>query len=187
MIIHLIVGLIKKTLYKMSQYFPIPYKSFGGDINVKVDLSNYTTKTNFKNSTGVDASKLGLRSNLPNLTAGIEKADVDKLKTVPVDLSKQSNAVNNEVAKKNTKITERESKIPSISGLATNAALTAVEDKIPDISSLVKKADYDAKISDTENECITTVDYNKFTKNMVDNNIRSKNLVDKSAIHIKSS
>ena len=38
------------------------------------------------------------------------------------------------------------------------------------------------KKSDTENECITTADYNKFTKNMVDNNIRSKILVDKSAI-----
>ena len=44
MIIHLIVGLIKKTLYKMSQYFPKPYEPFGGDINVKVDLSNYATK-----------------------------------------------------------------------------------------------------------------------------------------------
>ena len=41
MIIHLITGLIKKTLYKMSQYFPKPYKPFGGDINVKVDLFNY--------------------------------------------------------------------------------------------------------------------------------------------------
>ena len=36
--VHLIVGLTKKTLYKMSQYFPKPYKPFGGDINVKVDL-----------------------------------------------------------------------------------------------------------------------------------------------------
>ena len=44
MIIHLIVGLIKKTLYKMSQYFPKPYEPFGGDINVTVDLSNYATK-----------------------------------------------------------------------------------------------------------------------------------------------
>ena len=44
MIIHLIVGLIKKTLYKVSQYFPKPYKQFGGDINVIVDLSNYATK-----------------------------------------------------------------------------------------------------------------------------------------------
>ena len=44
MIILLIVGLIKKTLYKMSQYFPKPYESFDGDINVKIDLSNYATK-----------------------------------------------------------------------------------------------------------------------------------------------
>ena len=33
MIILLIVGLIKKTLYKMSQYFPKPYEPFGGDMN----------------------------------------------------------------------------------------------------------------------------------------------------------
>ena len=48
MIIHLIVGLIKKTLYKMSQYFPKPFRTFGRDINVKVDLSNYATKTDLK-------------------------------------------------------------------------------------------------------------------------------------------
>ena len=46
MIIHLITGLIKKIfeieyIKKMSQYFPKPYEPFGGDINVKVDLSNY--------------------------------------------------------------------------------------------------------------------------------------------------
>ena len=44
MITLLIAGLIKKTLYKMSQYFPKPYESFGGDINFKIDLSNYATK-----------------------------------------------------------------------------------------------------------------------------------------------
>ena len=33
----------------MSQYFPRPYKPFGGDINVKVDLSNYATKADKKN------------------------------------------------------------------------------------------------------------------------------------------
>ena len=42
--IHSIVGLIKKTLYKMSRYFSKPYKAFGGNINVKIDLSNYVTK-----------------------------------------------------------------------------------------------------------------------------------------------
>ena len=35
----LIVGLIKKTSYKMGQYFPKPYEYFRGDINVKVDIS----------------------------------------------------------------------------------------------------------------------------------------------------
>ena len=39
----------------------------------------------------------------------------------------------------NAKITEIEGNIPSISGLATNAALTTVESKIPNISSLIKK------------------------------------------------
>ena len=49
------VGLIKKTLYKMSQYFPKPYEPFGGDINV--DLSNYATKTDIKNNAHVDTLK----------------------------------------------------------------------------------------------------------------------------------
>ena len=31
----IILELIKKTLYKMSQYFPRPYRGFGGNINVK--------------------------------------------------------------------------------------------------------------------------------------------------------
>ena len=50
MIIVLIVRLIKKTLYKMSQYFPKPFNShFGDSIKVKIDLSNYATKANVKN------------------------------------------------------------------------------------------------------------------------------------------
>ena len=38
----------KKTLDKMSRYFPEPYEPFGGDINVKVDLSNYARKAYIK-------------------------------------------------------------------------------------------------------------------------------------------
>ena len=45
----------------------------------------------------------------------------------------------------NAKISEIESKIPRISGLATKSALTAVENKIPGVSSLVKKTNYDTK------------------------------------------
>ena len=100
MIIHLIVGLMKNTLCKMSQYCPKPYDLFGGDINVEVNLSNYTTKVDLKNAAGIDTSKLAPKSNLVNLKAEIDKVDIDKLKTVPVDLSKLSNVVNNDVVKK---------------------------------------------------------------------------------------
>ena len=65
----------------MSQYFPKPYEPFGGDINVKVDLSNYATKADLKNATGIDTSKIAAKSDLVSLKAEIDKIDVDKLKT----------------------------------------------------------------------------------------------------------
>ena len=40
----------------MSQYFPKPCVQFGGDINVKVDLSNYATKAEIKNISHIDTS-----------------------------------------------------------------------------------------------------------------------------------
>ena len=52
----------------------------------------------------------------------------------------------------NAKIIEIESKIPSISGLATNSALNAIENKISDVSNLVEKTDYGAKILGTESK-----------------------------------
>ena len=84
----------------MSQYFPKPYKIFGGDINVKVDFSNYATKADLKNAAGVDISQLELKSNLVKLRAHIYKNGADKLKPVTADLSKSSNVVNNDVVKK---------------------------------------------------------------------------------------
>ena len=38
----------------MSQYFPKPYESFEGNISVKVDLSNYATKSDIKNISHVN-------------------------------------------------------------------------------------------------------------------------------------
>ena len=97
MIILLIVGLMKKTLYKMSQYFPKPYEPFGGNINVRVDLSNYATKDDIKNITHVDTSRFALKTNLANLKSEVNKLDVDKLKPIPTDLSKLSDVVKNDV------------------------------------------------------------------------------------------
>ena len=78
MIIHLIVGFIKKTSYKMSQYFPKPFKPFGGDINITVDLSNYATKDDIKNVTHVDTSSFSLQTNLANLKSEVDKLHVNK-------------------------------------------------------------------------------------------------------------
>ena len=70
----------------MSQYFPKSFRSFGRNINVKVYLSNYTTKTDLKNVTHVDTSHFALKTNLASLRTEVDKLDIDKLATVPVDL-----------------------------------------------------------------------------------------------------
>ena len=67
----------------MSQYFPKWFRSFGGNINVKVDTSNYATKADLKNVTQTILASL--------------KTEVDKLN---IDLSKLSDVVKNDVAKK---------------------------------------------------------------------------------------
>ena len=70
----------------MSQYFPKPYEPFDGDINVKVDLSNYATKADTKKISHFDTSSFALKTNLANLKTKVDKLDIDKLVPVPVDL-----------------------------------------------------------------------------------------------------
>ena len=84
----------------MGQYFPKPYDPFGGDINVKVDLPSYATKTDLENVTHVDTSTFTLKTNLASLKTKVDKLDIDKLMTVPVDLRKLNNVVESDVVKK---------------------------------------------------------------------------------------
>ena len=84
----------------MSQYFPQPFRSFTGNFNVKVDLSNYATKNDLKNVTHVDTSSFALKTNLASLKTEVDKLDTDKLESVPADLSKLSDVVKNDVVKK---------------------------------------------------------------------------------------
>ena len=60
----------------MSKVFPKPDKAFGKGIKVKVDLSNYATKTDLK------MWHFALNTNLANLKTEVDKSDIDKL--VPV-------------------------------------------------------------------------------------------------------
>ena len=84
----------------MSQYFPKSYEPFGGDINVKVDLSNYATKADIKNISHVLTSSFALKRNLANLKTEVDKLDIDKLVPVPVDLGKLNDVVKNDLVNK---------------------------------------------------------------------------------------
>ena len=136
----------------MSQYFPKPYESFGGDINVKVDLSNYATKTDLKNISHIDVSSYALKSNLASLKTEVDKLDIDQLTSVPIDLAKLSNVVKNNVAKK----TEYDKLVNKVNGIDSKNFVSRskyekdgsdfedkidkIDKKIPDVSNLVKKS-----------------------------------------------
>ena len=81
----------------MSQYFPKSFRSFRRNINFKIDLPNYATKTDIKNISHVDTSSFALKTNLATLKTEVDKLDIDKLAPVPADLSKLSDVVKNVV------------------------------------------------------------------------------------------
>ena len=57
----------------MSQYSPKPFRSFGGNIKIKVDLFDYATKTDLKNVTHVDTSNFALKTILASLKTEVDK------------------------------------------------------------------------------------------------------------------
>ena len=145
---------------KFSQYFPKPFRSFGENVNVKVDLSNHTTKTDLKNATHFDTSSF---ANLASLKTKVDKLDIDKLAPVHVDLSNLSDVVKNYVVKKaaydklaakvnnidtsdfvlktkyQTDKTKLEKKIPDVTEFVKKTKLTELENEIPDVTSLPTK------------------------------------------------
>ena len=56
-------------------------------MKVELDFSNYATKADLKNATGVDTSDFSIKTDLANLKPGVDKLDIDKLKDVPNNLS----------------------------------------------------------------------------------------------------
>ena len=57
----------------MSQYCPKPHRAFGGNINIKIDLYNYATKTDVKNISDADTSSFSLKSNLASIKSKVDK------------------------------------------------------------------------------------------------------------------
>ena len=125
-------------------------------------------KTDLKNVTHVDTLSFALKTNLASLKTEVDKLDIDKLAPVPVDLSKLSDVVKNDVVKKaiydklaakvnnidtsnfvlktkyQTDKTEVEKKIPNVTDFVKKTKLTELENNIPDVSSLATKIVFSA-------------------------------------------
>ena len=145
-------------------------------MKVELDLSNYATKTDLKNATGVDTSSFAKKTDLSNLLSDVGKLDIDKFKkctngsinlkirvhkldvdnlvTVPVDLSKIKDVVKNDVKKDvhNAKIKNIEDEIPDIANLATHVSLsTKINEVKRDITSITDLATT-AALTNVENK-----------------------------------
>ena len=135
----------------------------------------------------IDTTGFALKNTYDTDKSGLENkiSDAKKKNPDPSDLTKKTYL--------NAKITEIESVIPSITGLAINSALTAVENEILDVSSLVKKTDYDTKVSEIEkkitdhdhDKCITTPESNKPTTENFKARLKQGDLVTKTDFDTK--
>ena len=142
-----------------SQYYP-PYKSFSNNIKVELDLTNCATKTDLKNITHTDVSSFASKTNLAALKNEVDKIDVDKLKTVPTDLAKITNAAENDLVKKtyyNTKVTSIENQIAGITKNTIDDLADITKLKAVDTSNFVSKTKLTADVNTLETK-IDTVD-----------------------------
>ena len=148
----------KRVYYKMS-YYP-PYKNSSNNIKVELDLTNYATKTDLKNITHVDVSSFASKTNLAALKTEVDKIDADKLNTVPVDLAKLTNAVENDLVKKtvyNTKVTSIEGQLAGITKNTIDNLADITKLKAIDTNSFVLKTKLASDVTTLENK-IDTVD-----------------------------
>ena len=106
-------------------------------------MPNCAIKADLKGATEVNTSHLGSKSNLAKLITEVDKIDIDKLKTVPVDSYKLINVVNNDVVKK----TVYDKLVPKVNAI--------------DVSGFVLKTQYDTDKSNLEKK--TNGANNKFS------------------------
>ena len=109
---------------------------------VEVDLSIYATKADLKNAAGIDTSNFKLILNLVSLKTEVDKLGIEKLVPVPADLSKLSDAVKNDVAKKTALLVAKVnnidvSRFPLKTKYYTDKS--RLDKKIRDTSGIVKK------------------------------------------------
>ena len=140
-----------KGSYIISQYVP-PYKSFGRNNKLELDLSSYTTKTDLKNVTHVDVSSFTSKTNLANLKTEVDKINIAKLTPVSDDLAKLRNVVKKDVVKK----TEYDKLVTKVDNIDTTGFVLKTKSDA-DKSELKKKisdlqTDLNAKITEIEGQ-----------------------------------
>ena len=141
----------------MSTYYP-PYKSSSQNIKVELDFAKYATKDDVKNITQVDVSSFPSKTNLAALKTEIAEIDADKLKTLPVDLAKLTNAVENDLVKKtdcNTKVTSIEKQIAVVSKNTLDNLGDITKLKAVDTSNFVLKTKLASDVTTLENKTDT--------------------------------
>ena len=142
----------------MSECFPIP-RPLGVNVKIELDLSNYGTKADLKNGTGVDTSKSAKRVDLANLKSKIDKLDIGRLETTPVDLSKLNDVVKDNFVTKSgyDKLVKEVNAIQAVNA-----------------GNLVKKTDNNKKSSEIEKK-ILDHDHLKYISNQEFNKLTADN------------
>ena len=147
----------------MSDYLT-DYKPGNSNVKVELDLKIYATKEELKNITHVDASSFALKTNIASLKTEVDKLDIPKFKTVPIDLADLTKTVQEDFTKKTdfnslkTKVDKNETDNDNLESIinkndsTTKSIINDLKAKVDGIAltKYVLKSNYDRKIGNLE-------------------------------------
>ena len=154
-------------------------------VNVPAGLNNLKTKVDDKLNTKVNNFENKIRDATTLIHINQYNTDKQNLEKTVGDVDEKIPDVSGLVITTvlNAKIGEVENKLPDTGGLMTTTVLDTktgdVYNKVPDVSGLINKIVHNAKTSDIEKKYFTTLNYNKFTTEILDAKIKEKRLLDK--------
>ena len=162
MTILLIAGLIKRIYLYISRDIIQKQIVVVKKIKVELDLSNDATKSEVRKARGVDKSEFARKVHLACMKSKVDKLDLDKLETVPSNLTILSNFVDNYVIEKadyNTKNKDIKLKIPNHDKLIATDNFNKFTQKSfyhrlkqsnlttkDDVADFIKKSDFNEKL-----------------------------------------
>ena len=136
------------------------YKPRNSNVKVELNLKNYATKEELKNITHVDTSSFALKTNLASLKTEVDKLDIPKLKTVPIDLADLSREIQEHFTKKTdfnslkTKVNKNKTDNDNLETkvTTTETSIKTLKTKVDgiDLTNYVLKTNYDTKIGNLE-------------------------------------